>query len=393
MPTVAPDEKNIIIFAYWHDKGWKQFVGATVKIWDLAHNIAAPGNHVVLFLPKYNFPANSLPFRLIQIPLLDYPFLRALSFNLFLAIYLIRNYFKLKPDAVYIRRGISIVPVIFAKLKKAVLLYEINDDPYSERIAAGYNPFRRFDCWLSLKTDEASLFLCDAAFVITREIKDKIIKVRSNINSEKLHILPSGTNTDLYKPLDQKLCRTKLNLNISGRHIGFMGTLLAHQGVDVLIDAAPSVLESFSDAVFVIIGEGPMAANWYERVLEKSLQNHFIFTGQVDYTETPLWINAMDICTAPFLSRAGLRSPVKIFDYMACGKPVVASRIPGTTDIFEGSNAIRLIEPENKELLAKAIVDVLNDPETANRMGMTGRKLVEKHFDRKVLTKEILNKF
>jgi len=393
MPTAAAEGKNIIIFAYWHDKGWKKFVGATVKIWDLAHNTAGLGNRVALFLPKYDFPADRLPFQMIQIPLLDLPLLRSLSFNFFLALYLIRYFFKLKPDVVYIRRGISILPVIFAKLKKAALLYEINDDPYPERNVSGSNPVRRFDRWLSLKTDEASLSFCDAAFVITREIRDKIITVRSNINSEKLHILPSGTNTDLYKPLDQKWCRKKLGLKIYAHHVGFIGTLLAHQGVDVLIEAAPSVLASFPDVAFVIIGEGPLAEIWRERVRAKSLQIHFVFTGQIDYAETPLWINAMDVCTAPFLKRAGLRSPVKIFDYMACGKPVVASRIPGTTDIFEGSGAILLIEPENKELLAKAIVDILNDPETANRMGVTGRKLVEKHFDRKVLTKEILNKF
>jgi len=385
----VPEKKNILIFAYWHDKGWRGFVGATVKIWDLAHNTAVLGHPAVLFLPKYNFQTENLPFRLVQIPVLDCPFLRALSFNVFLAVFLLRYYFRHKPDVVYIRRGISIIPAIFAKLKKAILLYEINDDPYPERIIPQFNLIQRFDHWLSLKTDEASLSLCDAAFVITSEIKEKIIKVRSNIDPKKLHILPSGTNTDLYRPLDQKECRIKLNLKISDKYIGFMGTLLDHQGVDVLIDAAPSVMESFPGAVFVIIGEGPMADVWRQRVHERSLQEHFIFTGQVEYGETPLWINSMDVCTAPFLIKAGLRSPVKIFDYMACGKPVVASRISGTTDIFDGTDAIRLIEPGNKEALARAIVDVLKDYEKASVMGMKGRLLVETRYDRKVLAKEI----
>jgi glycosyltransferase involved in cell wall biosynthesis len=90
------------------------------------------------------------------------------------------------------------------------------------------------------------------------------------------------------------------------------------------------------------------------------------------------------------LISAGLRSPVKIFDYMACGKPVVASKIPGTTDIFDRSGAVWLIDPENKDALAAASVDILADDEKANEMGMKGRRLVETHYDRKVLTNKIL---
>jgi len=380
---------DIFIFAYWYDKGWKKFVGATVKIWDLAHNVAALGHNVVLFLPKYHFPKENLPFRLVQIPLIDFPILRSLSFNTSLSIFLLCHYFSFKPDVVYIRRGISIIPVIFAKVKKAILLYEINDDPYRGKNISMFNPINRLDHWLSLKTNEVSLSLCDAAFVITKEIKEKIIKAQPGIDQKKLHVLPSGANTDLYQPLNQETCRQRLNLEPSRKYIGFMGTLLDHQGVDVLIDAAPSVLQSTPDIVFVIIGEGPMKDVWRKKVEAKFLQKNFLFTGQVAYEETPLWINSMDVCMAPFLIKAGSRSPVKVFDYMACGRPVIASRIAGTTDIFEGSGAIILVEPENQQALAQAIMDLLGNEEKASEMGMKGRLLVKTHYDRKILAKRI----
>ena len=70
---MSPKKLNILIFAYWHDKRWKGFVGATVKIWDLAHNMAQLGHDVVLFLPNYDYSKNNLPFRLVQVPLLDFP--------------------------------------------------------------------------------------------------------------------------------------------------------------------------------------------------------------------------------------------------------------------------------------------------------------------------------
>ena len=275
------------------------------------------------------------------------------------------------------------------RLKNAVLIYEVNDDPYADSGTRPVGIISRLDRWLAVKTDEIVLSWCNAAFVITKEIRDKLIRSLPKINPEKIHILPSGANTDLYRPLDKSQCRLKLDLDPSRKYIGFMGTLLEHQGLDILIDAAPSVLQSIPDARFVIIGEGPMKDQWRKHVDERSLQEQFLFAGQIDYEQTPLWINAMDVCTAPFLINAGLRSPVKIFDYMACGKPVVASQIPGTTDIFNGSGAVRLIEPENKDALASAIVDILADDEKAIVMGMKGRELVKTQYDRKVLAKAI----
>jgi len=170
------DKYKVAIFAYWHDKGWEKFVGATVKIWDLARNTAALGHHVVLFLPRYHFAIDGLRFRLVQIPLIELPFLRALSFNFFLTSFLVLYYFKSKPDVVYVRRGISLIPSIFAKIKKSLLFYEINDDPYPERMIPTSSLISRVNAWLSLKTDELSLSICDAAFVITKKSKRRLSK-------------------------------------------------------------------------------------------------------------------------------------------------------------------------------------------------------------------------
>lgn len=374
---------KVLFFAYWHDKGWKGFVGATVKIWDLAHNMARLGHDIILFLPKYKLPASSLPFRLVRIPFLDFPMLRSLSFSFLLTLSLLLNSSIARPDAVYIRRGISLIPAVFAKLKKSFLIYEVNDDPYAQDSAQSMGFLSRLERWLSIKTDEIALSWCDAAFVITEQIGDKITRRHPRIQSAKIHIVPSGTNTDLYHPMEKGRCRSILHLEPSRTYIGFMGSLLEHQGVQVLIDAASRVVHSFPNACFVVIGEGPLKDRWRQYANNRSLQRYFLFTGEIEYKETPVWINAMDICTAPYMRTAGWRSPVKIFDYLACARPVIASRIPGTTDIFEESGAVRMVEPENEDELAAAIEDILSNEETALEMGLKGRALVEGQYDRK----------
>ncbi len=384
------NNNNFLIFAYWHDKGWKQFVGATVKIWDLAHNLAALGNHVVLFLPKYHFKDEGLPFRLVQIPLLDLPFLRSISFNIALSAYLIWQGLRLKADVVYVRRGISILPALFARIRKSLLIYEINDDPYRKNNVQTTDFISKITDWLALKTDETTMRLSDAVFVITRPLKEKIIQKNQKISKERLHILPSGANTDLFKPMETAACRKRLMLDPAKKYVCFVGTLLDHQGLHVLIEAAPLILRSVPDVCFVIIGEGPMRKTWERQGESLLLTDKILFTGQIAYEEMPFWINAMDVCTAPFLKGAGLRSPVKIFDYMACGKPVVASRIVDATGIFEDSDAIALIEPEDPHALAESVVDLLMNKDKAGIMARNGRTFVEKHYSRKRLAEQIL---
>jgi glycosyltransferase involved in cell wall biosynthesis len=97
----------------------------------------------------------------------------------------------------------------------------------------------------------------------------------------------------------------------------------------------------------------------------------------------------MDICTAPYSMAAGLRSPVKIFDYMACARPVVASRIVGTTDIFEDSNAIALVPPEDPHALASAVMELLSNEEKATAMGRSGRMLVERLYSRRNIAQSV----
>jgi glycosyltransferase involved in cell wall biosynthesis len=204
--------------------------------------------------------------------------------------------------------------------------------------------------------------------------------------------MPSGANIELFKPLDKRQCRLKLKLSSIKTYIVFTGTLLKHQGVDILIEAAPKLIQHVPSIIFIIIGEGPMKDVWLKKAKNFGVQEHFIFTGQVEYEKVPIWIGSSDLCVAPFKKNTGLRSPVKIFDYMSCGRPVIASKINGTTDIFSNSSAILLVEPEEPTFFAHAIIDILNNFEKAKEMGQNGRDLVEKKYDRKKLANTISTK-
>ncbi len=379
------------IFAYWHDQRWKKFVGATVKIWDLAHNLSVHGHDVVVFLPKFKFDKTKLPFQIVEIPFLNIHLVRSLSFNLLLLLYLALFCFKRRPDVVYVRRMGSIVPAVYVRLVNSIFFYEVNDDPYRKDYHEGSSLVFRIRAFISEWQDKINLQLCDRAFIITKEILKKILKKNPGLQAVKLVEMPSGANSDLFRPMPVRECRSRLNIDLEKKYIGFAGTLLKHQGIDILIDAAHSILVKEPSGTFIIIGEGPMKDIWMNKVEKQYLGEYFIFTGQIDYEDMPVWIGAMDICIAPFLDSTGLRSPVKIFDYMSCGKPVVASRIEGTTDVFSDSGAIKLVAPGNSEMLSSAVIELLKDQQKAYRMGENGREFILAKYDRKTIAQRIVD--
>lgn len=380
---------KFFIFAYWHDPRWKKFVGATVKIKDLAQNLSVLGHDVTLFLPRYHFGIENSSIKIVEIPFINLPLLRFLSFNLALTFFLLMTVFKTRPDVVYMRRMGSILPGIYARLVNSLFFYEINDDPYRRIYQEGSLMSFRIRKFISEFQDKINLKLCQRAFVITKEILEKILIENPELQAKKFVELPSGANTDLFRPLPVRECRARLNIDLEEKHVGFAGTLLRHQGIDVLVDAAPLILDREPSTRFVIIGEGPMKETWMNAVESKGLNMRFLFPGQIDYEDMPTWISAMDICVSPFVQSAGLRSPVKIFDYMACGKPVIASKIEGTTDIFNQSEAIKFVEPGDTEALSDAIIDLLANQKKAAQLGENGRRFIVAKYDRKVLANRI----
>ena len=150
--------------------------------------------------------------------------------------------------------------------------------------------------------------------------------------------------------------------------------LYAHQVLDTLIEATPEVLRACPDVVFLIGGGGPMAEVWQSKVREMNIDRAFRFFGVVPYEELPLFLNAADICVAPFKQDRGETSPLKLFDYMACGKPVVCSDIPSLKPLFEATDGVLAIRPDDSHALASALITLLNDDALRAQMGSDGRK-------------------
>jgi len=377
---------RVFIIAYWHDPRFKKKVGGLIRMFELADNLKKMGHHVTLILPKIGYPKKQTVVDVIEIPFIDLPIIRPLSFHLISSLYLLKT-LRSNADFIYVRQLNSFLPPLISKLYNIPSFFEIPNDPY-----IAYQSRSKMRCFFEKTMDKLSMALSDKIVVLSEWSKKRLNQL-GRIPLSKVVVLPSGTDTNLFRPLEKDACCQKVGLDPSFFYIGFVGTFFVHQGIDILIDAAPVVLGKFPNVRFLLVGDGPMMDAWKTKVNQKGLQDVFVFTGQVPYRKVPEYIGAMDICVAPHLKDSNQASPVKIFDYMACGRAIVASDIEVVREIVGDSKCALLVVPEVPKEMAEGIVELVKYPEKRKLMGATGRTLVVKHFDRLIMARDLMNRF
>ena len=376
---------TIFIFAYWHDPRFKKRVGGLIKIFALADNLTKLGNNVVLFLPQIGYPSKQTISRVIEVPLLDLPIIRPLCFHLLSSIFMLIKVIE-RPDIIYVRKMNSFLPLLLARLFKIPTCFEIPDDPY-----LAYKSSSTIRGSLEKKIDKYAMQLSAHILVPSVWSKQRLHQI-GKVPLAKITVVPSGTDTRLFKPMDKGKCCSGLGIDSSLNYIGFVGSFLMTQGIDTLIDAAHTVLSKHPDTRFLLVGDGPMMKKWKAKVRQQNLQESFIFVGQVAYKNVPKYIGAMDICVAPHRKDSPQSSPVKLFDYMACARPIVASDIGAVREITTNSGCALLVAPDGPDELAQGVKRLIEDKKLRKEMGKKGRKYVVEHFDRKEITAELINK-
>ena len=100
------------------------------------------------------------------------------------------------------------------------------------------------------------------------------------------------------------------------------------------------------------VWEGRSALHRGDQAHSAGLEDSVLFAGSVSYEQVQRYLGAATCCVAPFLSGRGEASPLKLFDYMAAGRPIVASAIPSIRDLLEAAASIVAVPPENASRLA-----------------------------------------
>lgn len=277
--------------------------------------------------------------------------------------------------------------VIAGKILGLPTIAEVNGITYQEANLLGYLQKKiAIKCLKYL--DRFGLFWPQRIVAVTHKMRSVLVEDNVVTNEDKIVVIENGANTDLFMPADKKFCRNKLDLSQGYHYVLFVGHLFPWHGLEYLIKSAPLILKELPDTKFLIVGDGMMKLELMMMVEKLNLQDKFIFKGSVPYDKVPAYINASDICVVLTIPLKSGCSPLKLYEYLACARPVVASRVDGV-ELLEKNCAGLLVEPKNPEMLANAVIRLLKDENLRNEMGKNGREIVMKEHSWYVVAKKI----
>jgi glycosyltransferase involved in cell wall biosynthesis len=264
---------------------------------------------------------------------------------------------KIKPDIVQVQ---DIEMGIAAWLPKKILkipyvVWGRGDDVYK------LNRFGRIRTRLILKNAEAIIALTE-----NMQINLK------NIYNTDIYIIPNGINLEEYNDIT-----TFSDRKTGSKNILFVGRLRPVKGIQYLITSMKKIHEEIQDARLLLVGENSQEKEGLTALsIQLGIQNCVQFVGMVPHEKVKMFMQQADVFVLPSLSEG---FPNVILEAMACGLPVIASRVGGIPDIIINATNGYLVEVKDSNDLANKILLLLSDDTLRKKISDNNRDLVKKY--------------
>ncbi|MFZ5806398.1 MAG: glycosyltransferase family 4 protein [Verrucomicrobiota bacterium] len=219
--------------------------------------------------------------------------------------------------------------------------------------------------------------------VVYRDLPHHIIttsqKIASNLAndlklpSERITCIPTGIDLIKFDSNITSTLRQELNIYGNEKLVGMVSVIRSWKGHEYFIEAAHKISQQRTDVRFVIVGGGPMKEFIVDKIQSQNLDGVIQMLGhREDIAEV---LAGLDVIVLPSYAHEGV--PQILLQALAMNKPIVASRIGGIPEIIHhGENGL-LVEPQNSDSLAEAMLQYIDDIQWARRLAHKGRAQIQ----------------
>lgn len=203
----------------------------------------------------------------------------------------------------------------------------------------------------------------------------------------RVHVVPNGVDPDRFAPV---LAPAEVNPR-GAFTIGFVGTLKPWHGLPVLVEAFARLHRCAPASRLLLVGDGPERAALEADLAMRGLSGVAHLSGAVPPAAVPGLLSAMDVAVAPYPALPDFYfSPLKVYEYMAAARPVVASRIGQLAELIRDGHTGLLCPPGDAGALAQTIDRLRGDPTLRRRLGQTARAAVLREHTWAAVVRRIL---
>jgi len=218
----------------------------------------------------------------------------------------------------------------------------------------------------------------DAVTVICEGLRNDL--AARGIPPNKITVIPNAVDIDKFETGGQADPALKLKLGLgTSRVLGFIGSFYAYEGLDLLIEALPTILRQMPDVKVLLVGGGPQDAALKQQVMALDLKDRVVFTGRVPHAEVNRYYDLVDVLVYPRhpMRLTELVTPLKPLEAMAQGRLMIASDVGGHKELIQDGKTGVLFRAGNAGDLASKVVALLKYEQGWPALKKNGRQFVE----------------
>lgn len=215
-------------------------------------------------------------------------------------------------------------------------------------------------------------YLPDMFITCGDNMKDNLIN-NCGFRASKVVSIPTGVGMEFFQVTRNREAKLKYGLSVGSPVITNVGILRSVKGHEVTLRSVKKVLDSFPEAKFLIVGDGPKKNTLVNLASKLGLEQHVIFAGFIE--NIPEIYSFTDVA---ILSSWSEGIPQSVLQAMAAGVPVVATRAGGVPEVIIHEKTGVLVKTGDHEGLAKGIIKILNNPSSAKQFAENARELIQR---------------
>jgi len=300
--------------------------------------------------------------------------------DLLLALTAVRRAVGQRYDAVHSHEEGGAIGVVLAALLRVPHLYDMHSSLPQQVANFGFRRaswLTRLLAWLErlmVRRSRVVIVICDDLIGTVRELDERVPTV-----------LIENASGDPPVPGAGQRVRQELGLDPATPVVLYTGTFEAYQGLALLYEAMAQLVARRPEVRLVMVGGEPAQVELASaEVAARGLSDAVIFTGQRPPADVPRFLDAATVLVSP--RSTGTNTPLKIYQYLRSGRPIVATRLRTHTQVLDDETAF-LVAPE-PESFADGILAVLADPARAAAVGRRAREVADtKYSDEAFLAK------